>query len=544
MRSLHKQRYILGAVLAALFLVTANLSKHDVHRAPRVRGARTSPRTAVAYLACDSHTAWVVCNAVSKLRSTGYDGEVLILSPQSLLFECASAEMLVVDLIEYPTFMKRRASADNHRYCRYTKFQLWNLDMYDSIIYLDWDTWVTGSIAGLWDYMPQIDKVAAVRDTVGPVFNSGVLLLRPDPKTFQNLVDLAKVHVSYNNGDQGLLNKYFYNKTEWLPYEYNVPAQLLQSAYWSKNPPDIIHFTGEAKPWSWHKRSKSKWKPPPADRSVALWYEFSNPKYVDCQSFRFYREPGFTCVISTFSRPYEMVQHVIDSVQDVDAIKSIRIKNLNPHKKLSTKFFVSRKPLFVDEYDNDSLNNRFDIKQIRTEGVFYLDDDIFLRRGDIEYILSVWQQHTLRLVGAFSRTHEGDSYAFDTKKKYSMVLTKAMAVSVDYVYRYTCSLVPQLKQYVTTHTNCEDILMNYIVASQTGQGPLFVAAVPAVDYGRKTGLSVVGGGSKAGFNASRSDCMAYFSQMFGGNPLQYSNVYLKAGQYTKTIVINKTFYSV
>ena len=515
---------------------------HTQHNAVPNTRAIDKNTTAVAYLACDAQTAWVVCNAILKLRSTGYTGDVLILSPKPVLTEtCHNAKLHVVDPVEYPDFLKRRASSANQRYCRYTKIRLWNLD-YDRVVYLDWDTWVVRSIDNLLEVsLEKSDSVAAVRDTIGPIFNSGVMVLWPNRRTYKGLQKLARVHKSYNNGDQGVLNAYFLpDKIVWLPYALNVPAQLSKSAYWTHNKPQIIHYTGETKPWSWHKHKVSKWKDAPDDRLLAQWYApFDAQKHETCSSFRFYRYPGFTCVITTFSRPLEMIQRVIDSVQHIEAIKEIRIKNSNPGRTIDGKFFVSGIPLSVDSYKDTSLNNRFDISKIQTEGVFYLDDDIILEREDIQYMLNMWSEHKTKLVGPFTRTHVNDTYTFNTRKAYSIMLTKALVISIDYVYKYDCLLHPQLKNYVTQQVNCEDILMNYLVASMTGEGPLFVAARPAVDLGRKTGLSVKDGSPSTAFKDARSVCMVYFSKLFGGNPLRYSHVYLKRNHYEKTIILSE-----
>lgn len=323
---------------------------------------------------------------------------------------------------------------------------------------------------------------------------------------------------------------------EWLPYRYNVPAQLLKSAYWSKNKADIVHYTGEVKPWSWHLNEKSVWKSSPRDDVLLLWHEFMNPSFERCKAFRPKQLHGVTCVITTFSRPVTFAQAVIDTLEDIDDIVAIRVKNLNPRRSIERSNFVSLKKLAVDHYSDDTLNNRFDVTGIDTEGVLYLDDDIVAAPVDIKFMLKAWQTHKKKLTGFFSRTHDSNLYSFNTRESYSMLLTKALVVHIDYVYKYDCLLLPELKQYVTDHMNCEDILMNFIVASVSSESPALVAARPVIDYGRETGLSVKAGKADKGFKYARTKCIAFFTHKFGHNPLRFSVGAEMRGFMPKTII--------
>lgn len=314
-----------------------------------------------------------------------------------------------------------------------------------------------------------------------------------------------------------------------------MPAQLLKSAYWSLNPVEIIHYTGETKPWSWHLQEKSNWKSAPSDEVLSLWYEFINP-YPKCEKLKLKRKEGITCVITTYSRPIDYVQDVINSVETIQAVSAIRIKNLNPHRTINGVDFTTPKEIHIDHYTSDSLNNRFDVQGIETEAVLYLDDDIIASPKDLTFLIRSWQDHKNKLTGFFSRSHLGTEYSFNTRSEYSMILTKAMVVHIDYVYKYDCLLLPELKEYVDTHMNCEDILMNFLVASVSSEGPAFVAARPILDRGRGSGLSVKHGKTNTLFNSTRSNCVNFFSAQFGRNPLKYSSNYVSRGLVPKTII--------
>lgn len=193
----------LGAVVfLSVYIIIANNPKQHATQyklIPRTILRRSlseeTRTTAVAYLACDATTLDIICNSVQKLRQSRYTGPVVVISPEALVNTCHDVTVMTVERIDYPDFMKQRANPRNHRYCRYTKFQLWNLD-YDRIVYLDWDTWVTGSIDGLLSVWPQKpNMIAAVRDTVGPMLNSGVMVLRPNAATFKALVNHSQTTI-------------------------------------------------------------------------------------------------------------------------------------------------------------------------------------------------------------------------------------------------------------------------------------------------------------------------------------------------------------
>ncbi|KAH8060806.1 hypothetical protein JL721_9028 [Aureococcus anophagefferens] len=89
----------------------------------------------------------------------------------------------------------------------YTKLQVWALDDFDVVLYVDVDAVVCENVDHLFD----IDcDLAAAPDVFPPDrFNAGVLLLRPDRATYERLVALAPTAPSYDGGDTGFLNAAF-----------------------------------------------------------------------------------------------------------------------------------------------------------------------------------------------------------------------------------------------------------------------------------------------------------------------------------------------
>lgn len=102
---------------------------------------------------------------------------------------------------------------------QYTKLRIWSLIDYDRVLYLDADTLVIRDINELFTRTifedDQDGLLAAVEDVwqgqIGPNFNAGVLLIRPNQTIFEDM--LVKMHnmAAYGSywAEQGFLNWYF-----------------------------------------------------------------------------------------------------------------------------------------------------------------------------------------------------------------------------------------------------------------------------------------------------------------------------------------------
>ncbi|XP_037457760.1 glycosyltransferase family protein 64 C3 [Triticum dicoccoides] len=192
-----------------------------------------------------------------------------------------------------------------------------------------------------------------------------------------------------------------------------------------------------------------------------------------------------------------------------------------------------------------SLNSRFlPHPSIRTAAVAVADDDVLPDAAAISFAFAAWQQRAGRpgtLVGFFPRSHHLDlargrwAYAAPQPGRYSMVLTKFLVLAVDLLRKYSCS--PELaaaRAVVDRERNCEDILMNFVAAEASGEGPVLVEAGSIRDWGdprndanagagveamRAVGLSSRGG---VGHWEKRGECITEFHRLLGRMPLRYS----------------------
>lgn len=149
----------------------------------------------------------------------------------------------------------------------YTKLHIFNLDVYDKLLYIDSDCLVKRDIRHLLkiDSMAKKGLLAAAPDIFPPdKFNAGVMLIRPSPDIFDDMMRKSKELITYDGGDTGFLNAYFSNwYTEMPPqsrlgFGYNAQRFMYNCTY-AKQPKywdvgigsdlAIVHFSSSPKPW-------------------------------------------------------------------------------------------------------------------------------------------------------------------------------------------------------------------------------------------------------------------------------------------------------
>lgn len=157
----------------------------------------------------------------------------------------------------------------------YTKIHIWRQLQFSRIVFLDADTLPLRNIDSLFDLTEGLDAnvpIAAAPDIGWPdIFNSGVFVTCPSLTIYNSLVGRAKAGLSFDGGDQGLLNQYFEDRWQRLPFTYNVtPSSSYQYApayQHYRDSVNVVHFIGSNKPWSyaftgpWHNSSEfdTKW---------------------------------------------------------------------------------------------------------------------------------------------------------------------------------------------------------------------------------------------------------------------------------------------
>ncbi|MCL7052085.1 hypothetical protein MKW94_019986 [Papaver nudicaule] len=186
-------------------------------------------------------------------------------------------------------------------------------------------------------------------------------------------------------------------------------------------------------------------------------------------------------------------------------------------KKIELKFDINKET---------SLNNRFkEIKDLKTDAIFSIDDDVVFPCTSVELAFNVWQSAPKTMVGFVPRIHLGEEKKQNLSHytyggwlsvwwmgTYSMVLSKAAFFHKKYLGLYTNQMPSTIRDYVSKIRNCEDIAMSFLVANETGAPPIWVKG-KILEIG-STGISGLGG-----HNKRRSECVNKFSIEYGHMPL-------------------------
>ncbi|TKY58255.1 Glycosyltransferase family protein 64 C3 [Spatholobus suberectus] len=183
-----------------------------------------------------------------------------------------------------------------------------------------------------------------------------------------------------------------------------------------------------------------------------------------------------------------------------------------------------------------SLNGRFLPRpdDIATDAVLVCDDDVEVDAASLAFAFRVWTAHPRRVVGLFARSHDLDlnrrEWVYTVHPdRFSIVLTKFMLLGTRYLYLYTCgggARMARARGTVDEVRNCEDILMNFVVAEEANVGPVLVGAGRVRDYGdarNEESADLLGLSSrKGGHRKRRGWCIRKFHRVLGRMPLRYS----------------------
>lgn len=152
---------------------------------------------------------------------------------------------------------------------------------------------------------------------------------------------------------------------------------------------------------------------------------------------------GFTAVILTYDRLDSLLQVIAQVMQAPSLIKIVVIWNHQQNRPptrhdllqlISTKTHQTlRVPIDVIVTIENRLSNRFyPFKEIQTDCVLSIDDDITMLNGDeLEFGFQIWREFPDRIVGYPSRVHKFDNTTYRWKydsewlNEMSMVLTGA-----------------------------------------------------------------------------------------------------------------------
>jgi alpha-1,4-N-acetylglucosaminyltransferase EXTL3 len=253
-----------------------------------------------------------------------------------------------------------------------------------------------------------------------------------------------------------------------------------------------------------------------------------------------YQQEQFTLVVLTFKRE-SMLVDMLSKYVNLPYLHSILVVwnavDSRPSEqfvnKLSTHLKSAR--IRVIRSEKNSLNNRFlpyaDL--IKTDAVLNLDDDTLLRSDEIMFAYRVWRENREKIVGFPARYHTWNfttktyEYRHDLSCEYSMILTGAAFYHQFYNYAFTYLMEKRIRDYVDSVNNCEDIAFNMLVSHLTRRPPLkvtlkynfYCAECEMLSKNKNEKLAV---SLQKGHYEQRTKCLQFFQNVYGYNPLLYS----------------------
>ncbi|KAF8402689.1 hypothetical protein HHK36_010777 [Tetracentron sinense] len=251
---------------------------------------------------------------------------------------------------------------------------------------------------------------------------------------------------------------------------------------------------------------------------------------------------GYTVLINTWKRN-DLLKHSVSHYASCAGLDSIHIVWSEPdppsdsllkflrHVVQSNSRDGRHIELKFDINKEDSLNNRFkEIRDVKTDAIFSIDDDVVFPCTSVNFAFSVWQSAPDTMVGFVPRIHWVDQpkglldyynyggwWSVWWMGRYSMVLSKAAFFHKKYLDLYTNQMPASIREYITKSRNCEDIAMSFLVANTTGAPPIWVKG--KIFETGSTGISSLGGHSER-----RSQCINRFVAEYGRMPLVSTSV--------------------
>lgn len=235
---------------------------------------------------------------------------------------------------------------------------------------------------------------------------------------------------------------------------------------------------------------------------------------------------GFTAVILTYDR-VQSLYTLIERLAKVPSLMKIVVvwNNQKKNPPSLSDFPKVHKSVNVIKTKANKLSNRFyPYKEIETEAVLHIDDDIVMLTADeVEFAFEVWREFPDRIVGFPSRTHIWDNvtnswkYESEWLNEISMVLTGAAFLHKYWSFLYTNSMPSNIKDWVDDNMNCEDIAMNFLVANITNKPPIKVTPRKKFKCPECTNNEI---SADMGHMVARSQCVDRFARIFGRMPLK------------------------
>ncbi|KAL6075254.1 glycosyltransferase family protein 64 C3 [Balamuthia mandrillaris] len=245
----------------------------------------------------------------------------------------------------------------------------------------------------------------------------------------------------------------------------------------------------------------------------------------------FSRIDSFTDRLQHYTGIHNVIGQILIVWNNLDQPPPLNSSSFTITSSNSTLSFIfNGVPVTIKRMPRNSLNNRFlPFNELQNyDCVLHMDDDTDFPAEALTTELVAWMTHPRSMVNVRER---GRSHAVeaDTGRLFyssthgafvSIVLPSGLMLHKDYHAMYSDGSLQEARQLVDSFMNCEDILMNFVVANATGRPPVIVDVSIRKALIRKLGKSGVS--AKDDHYERRNTCIRLLGEMFGGIPLRYA----------------------
>jgi alpha-N-acetylglucosamine transferase len=244
------------------------------HVEPRKSGSAGSPRRAYATLVTNDEYGLGALALARSLRWTGTEAELVVLAtPEGRHLDELESEGCRIVPVRQPevsdSFRERHSRDALHRAApfnkgnkpafhdpvdNFCKLELWKLEEYDRIVFLDADAIIVKPIDVLFKF-PEYSGAPNLYESLADFhrLNSGVFVAEPSRRTYEALVQaLDRPGVFWRRTDQTFLEAFF---PDWhkLPYTFNTMQYVYFNLpeLWVWKSIRVVHYQYE-KPWADH----------------------------------------------------------------------------------------------------------------------------------------------------------------------------------------------------------------------------------------------------------------------------------------------------
>jgi hypothetical protein len=200
---------------------------------------------------------------------------------------------------------------------------------------------------------------------------------------------------------------------------------------------------------------------------------------------------------------------------------------------------IGKVPIIVKRMATNDMNNRYlDFNEIKYDCMINVDDDILHPVHSINTLYKLWRAHYFDHYVGWNpqlRVHlyQNGTYTYMNQTGVSsyhgigsMLLPSGSVYHRRYLRAYNSEPNRLARDIVSSVMNCDDILMNFVIANATGRGPVVVDDWFALDrtgQWKEISNDRQTAQWKQGMHHSKRDmCLNEFVAIFGHMPLKYS----------------------